>query len=119
MRKILIITFMALFAIPVFGQTIESVDVSKAINGKFSTTAGDCTIEGNVVNGKKEGTWIEYFNNNSYLPKKMVNYINGKRNGIYVEIDKTGSITKKAEYRNDMLDGQYSEWYRGGRLSKI
>ena len=106
MRKTLIIIAMAFFAMPMFAQTIESVDVSKAINGKFSTTASDCTIEGNVVNGKKEGTWVEYFNNNTYLPKKIVNYMNGKRNGIYIEIDKTGSITKKAEYKNDELDGQ-------------
>ena len=65
---------MALFSMPMFAQTIENVDVSKAPNGKFTTAASDYTIEGNVVNGKKEGTWIEYFNGNSYLPKKIVNY---------------------------------------------
>ena len=119
MRKTLIVIMMAFFAMPMFAQTIESVDVSKAPNGKFSTTTSDGIIEGTVVNGKKEGAWIEYFNNNTYLPKKIVYYLNGKRNGVYVEIDKTGSITKKAEYKNDELDGQYSEWYRGGRLSKM
>ena len=119
MRKTLIIIVMALFAMPVFAQTIESVDVSKAPNGKFTTAAGDCTIEGTVMNGKKEGTWVEYLNNNTYLPKKIVNYQNGKKNGVFIEIDKTGSITKKAEYKNDMLEGQCSEWFRGGRLSKM
>ena len=117
MRKTLIIIMMALFAMPMFAQTVESVDVSKAKNGLFTTTAGEYTIEGNVVNGKKEGTWMEYFNNNSYLPKKIVNYQNGKKNGLFIEIDKTGSITKKAEYKNDMLEGQCSEWFRGCRLS--
>ena len=96
MRKTLIIIAMAWFAVPMFAQTVESVDVSKAKNGLFTTTAGEYTIEGNVVNGKKEGTWMEYFNNNSYLPKKIVNYQNGKKNGLFIEIDKTGSITKKA-----------------------
>ena len=43
----------------------------------------------------------------------------GKRNGVFIEIDKTGSITKKAEYKNDVLEGQVSEWFRGGRLSKV
>lgn len=119
MRKTLIIIAMTLFAMPMLAQTIESVDVSKAPNGVFKTTAGDCTIEGNVVNGKKVGTWMEYFNSNTYLPKKIVNYENGKRNGVFVEIDKTGSITKKAEYKDDVLDGQVSEWFRGGRLSKL
>ena len=120
MRKTLIIIAMVLMAMPMFAQTIETVDVSKAPNGKFTTAAADYTIEGSVLNGQKIGTWIEYFTgNNSYLPKKIVSYVSGKRNGIYVEIDKTGSITKKAEYKNDLLDGQYSEWFRGGRLSKM
>lgn len=118
MRKTLIIIAMALFAMPVFAQTIESVDVSKAPDGKFTTLGGDCTIEGQVKNGKKEGTWIEYFSG-TYLPKKIVSYENDKRNGVFVEIDKTGSITKKAEFKDNVLDGQMSEWYRGGRLSSM
>ena len=119
MRKNLIVIILALFAAPLFAQTIETVDVSKAPNGPFKATAPDCTIEGTVVNGHKEGTWIEYFNSNSFLPKTIVNYQNGKRNGVFVEIDKTGSITKKAEDKNDKLDGQMSQWYRGGRLSEL
>jgi antitoxin component YwqK of YwqJK toxin-antitoxin module len=119
MRKILIIIVMALFAMPVFAQTAETVDVSKAPNGVFTAAVADYTIEGTVQNGQKVGTWFEYFNNGSYLPKKIVNYANGKKHGAFVEIDKTGSIAKKAEYKNDKLDGQYCEWYRGGRLSKM
>ena len=67
---------MALFAMPLFSQTIESVDVSKAPNGKFTTSAGDCTIEGMVMNGQKVGTWMEYFVSTPYLPKKIVSYEN-------------------------------------------
>lgn len=118
MRKNLIIIVMVLLAMPIFAQTIESVDVKNAPNGKFTTAANDFTIEGTVLNGQKEGTWIEYFSN-TYLPKKIVNFNQGKKNGVFVEIDKTGSITKKAEYKNDLLNGQASEWYRGGRLSKL
>ena len=107
---------MVMFATPVFSQTIESVDVKKAPNGKFKTSSAECTIEGTVLNGQKEGVWMEYFNSNTYLPKKIVTYQNGRRNGVSVESDKTGSITKKAEYKDDVLDGETSEWYRGGRL---
>jgi len=119
MRKTLIIIAMALFAMPMFAQTIEKVDVSKAPNGKFRTKFNGSVVEGTVMNGKKVGSWIEYFNNNEYLPKTIVNYEDGKMNGTYVEIDKTGSISKKSEYKNDVLDGETSEWYRGGRLSKL
>ena len=119
MRKTLIIIAMALFSMPLFAQTIETVDVTKAKDGMFTTSSYECTIQGMVQNGQKVGTWFEYFNSNTYLPKKIVNFVNGKMEGVYVEIDKTGSITKKAEYKNDELDGQVSEWYRGGRLSKL
>ena len=119
MRKNLIIMMLALFSTPIIAQTIESVDVSKASNGKFSTQTNEVVIEGTVMNGQKEGTWIEYFVSTPHLPKKIVNFEHGRKNGIYVEIDKTGSITKKAEYKNDVLDGQTSEWFRGGRLSNL
>lgn len=119
MRKTLIIIALVLFSMPFFAQSIESVDVTKAPNGKFTASAGDCTIEGTVQNGLKEGAWMEYYTSNTYLPKRIVNYEKGKKNGVSVEIDKTGSITKKSEYKNDVLDGQTSEWYRGGRLSKL
>ena len=120
MRKNLIITaFVMLFASMSFAQTIETVDVSKAPDGKFTVTASDCIIEGQVLKGQKVGTWIEYFTGDNYLPRKIVSFANGKKNGAYVEIDKTGSITKKADYKDDQLDGQCSQWYRGGRLSKM
>ena len=119
MRRNLIIMALVLLSTALFAQNIETLDVTKAKNGKFTTKVNNCTIEGQVVNGLKEGTWIEYFPNNSYLPKTIVNFDKGKRNGIYLELDKTGSITKKAEYQDDMLEGQVSEWYRGGRLSKM
>ena len=91
MRKNLIIIVLVLASMPLFSQSIESVDVKKAPNGKFTTSASDCSIEGYVVNGLKEGTWVEYYNSNMYLPKRIVTYEKGKKNGVSVEIDKTGS----------------------------
>ena len=119
MRKNLIIIMLVMFATTMFAQTIETVDVSKAPSGAYRTNTSDGTMEGTVVNGHKDGTWIEYFASPAYLPKRIINYKNGKRDGVYLELDKTGSITKKAEYKNDKLNGQCSEWFRGGRLSKL
>ena len=119
MRKNLIIIILAFIAMPMFAQSIESVDVSKAPNGKFTISVSDGLIEGNVVNGQKDGTWMEYFTSTPFLPKRLVTYEKGKRNGICLEIDKTGSVTKKSEFKDDKLNGQVSEWYRGGRLSKL
>ena len=78
MRKTLIIIIMAMFAMPMFAQTIETIDVKKAPNGPFKAVMGDYTIECTVLNGQKQGTWIEYYNSNTYLPKKIVHFVNGK-----------------------------------------
>ncbi len=118
MCKNLIIIVLAFMAMPVFSQDIETVDIKNAPDGKFSITLNDRIIEGNVRNGLREGTWMEY-NVGSYLPKQIVSYEKGKKNGVYVEIDKTGSIVKKAVYKDDRLDGQVCEWYRGGRLTNM
>ena len=44
MRKTLIIIVMALCAMPMFAQTVETVDVKKAPNGVFTTAVADYTI---------------------------------------------------------------------------
>lgn len=120
MRKnLIIIALWTLSSVMSFAQTIETISVSKAPNGRFSKVTNDGTIEGYVMNGKKEGTWIQYANATQYLPKKIVSYQNGKKNGVSIEIDKSGVIVEKAEYKNDVLDGQSSSWYHGGRLSKL
>ena len=120
MRKSLMFLAVAMmFSVAMSAQNAETVNVAGAPNGKFSAVGNDCTIQGQVLNGQKEGTWIEYFTGDSFLPKRVITYQNGKKNGVYIEIDKTGSITKQAEYKDDQLNGQVSSWFRGGRLSKM
>ena len=112
MRKTLIIIVMALYAMPMFAQTVETVDVKKAPNGVFTTAVADYTIEGTVLNGQKVGTWFEYFNNGSFLPKKTVNYVNGKMNGY-----RGGRLSKMNTYKNGVLEGRQILCYeKGGNL---
>lgn len=118
MRKLLTIILLTCLSAPTFAQDIETVEVKNAPNGKFTLALPDRVIEGMVANGLKEGTWVEY-SSGSFLPRHIVNYENGKKNGVFVEIDKTGSIVKKASYKNDVLDGQVCEWFRGGRLTSM
>ena len=106
-------------SVAAMAQNAETISVAGASNGKFTANGTDCRIEGQVLNGQKEGTWVEYFPGDKFLPKRIVTYANGKKNGLYLEIDNTGSVTKQAEYKNDILNGQVTCWYRGGRLSRM
>ena len=122
MKKLSLTLFLvAGMAFPMFAQTIESVDVSKAPDGAFKAETREYSIEGNVVKGQKDGVWYELYQNKDrmFLPKKMVSYQNGKRNGLYIEIDNTGGITQRAEYLNDQLHGSVYTWYKGGHLSEM
>lgn len=117
MKKLSMTLFLvAGMAVQMFAQTVESVDVSSASEGYFTTNTREYTIEGNVVKGQKDGVWYELYKDNSRkdIPKKIVTYAKGKREGLYMEIDNTGAITKKANYKNDELDGILYTWYKGG-----
>ncbi len=103
-------------------QTIESVNVATSPDGPFSLTKNNGSrpvIVGTVAEGKKDGQWIEYFEGDNFLPNRIVHYEKGKKNGLYIEIDKTGALVRKAEYKDNVLHGEECAWYRGGRLSKM
>lgn len=120
MRKNLMVLAAAMLLSAVtLAQNAETISVAGAPDGKFTAKGNDCKIEGQVVNGQKEGSWVEYFNGDKYLPKRVVTFVHGQKNGLYMEIDNVGSITKQAEYKDDQLNGQVCCWYRGGRLSKM
>ena len=117
MKKLSMTLFLvAGMAVQMYAQTIETADVSNAPDGYFTTDTREYTIEGNVVKGQKDGVWYELYKDNSRkdIPKKVVTYTKGKREGLYMEIDNTGAITKKANYKNDELDGYLYTWYKGG-----
>lgn len=119
MRRTLL--FAAAMMLSVFGmaQTAETIDVSKSPDGPFTINTAELEITGQVVNGKKEGTWMETFvKDDNFLPHRVIHFKNDKKNGLYIEIDKTGAITKKADYKDDQPNGVSCQWYRGGRLFK-
>jgi uncharacterized protein len=81
------------------------------------------------VNGKEEGTGMEYDKNGLILTittykKGFVNReekINrtdkfGKKQGIWKEFYTDGSIHKEMKYRDDLLDGYYKEFAKDGNL---
>ena len=117
MRKGLILIAVVLMAsFMASAQTVEDIDVSKEANGYFSKEINGHRIEGTVQNGVKVGTWYEIFADKNLI-NKVVQFEKGVKNGVYLEIDETGALVKKSEYKNDELNGATYSWFRGGRLS--
>lgn len=117
MRKNVIIAAAALlFSLVASAQNLETLDVSHEPEGPAKIEKGDYIFTGTVKNGLKQGTWYEIYASKQLIHKVVV-FEQGYRNGLYMEIDETGTLVKKAEYADDLLDGVSYTWYRGGRLS--
>lgn len=118
MRKTLLaLSIMMSFVMTASAQNIYNVKTSDKSDGKMQQNIGTINLVGEVLNGMKTGTWVENFPNTE-LPHFIIQYSEGKKNGLFIEFDKDGYITKKVDYKNDLIDGAYCEWGRNGRLLK-
>jgi len=73
-------------------------------------------------NGVLNGTQFLYYDGNGGL-REQTDYLNGKKNGVHIEYDdtytiNTGKINLKEGYINDLLDGEYTQYYQNGRLEE-
>jgi antitoxin component YwqK of YwqJK toxin-antitoxin module len=75
-------------------------------------------FRGTMVNGKKEGIWIEgYFKNNEYYYNK-INYIDNIKQGECIEYYDNGNIKEKCNYKNNKLEGECTEYWENGNIYK-
>ena len=76
---------------------------------------GKILEEGIVLNGKRNGQWINYHPNNSANRIKILShYIDGKKTGVHLEFNTRGQIETKANYLNDQFHGLVAK-YKFGR----
>lgn len=59
--------------------------------------------EGFLVNGKANGSWVEY---DVDQVTKISSYVNGILNGLVTELSKREQITRKTNYRNGLKHGR-------------
>lgn len=98
-------------------QNIATIDVSKNKDGQFTLSTKGSLITGTVLNGLKEGVWIESAQGTE-IPKVIIVFSKGKKNGINIEFDRNGTIQKKSEFVNDTLNGSTIN-YRNGRMASM
>ncbi|NTV84737.1 MAG: hypothetical protein HGA23_10625 [Bacteroidales bacterium] len=99
-----------------FLQTVDGqgIHVPEIKNGFFTEKIGNLTVEGNYLDGKKEGNWLTYYPS-GYL-NKVEEYHDGMKNGLVLEIDGKGGVTSETHYKNDMLDGVSKGYVRSGKF---
>ena len=116
MKKLFFTLAMMLFAMTAFSQQIYNIKVSDRQDGGFEQYYGMIKVTGIVLNGMKDGSWVEN-HPNSDMPHFIIQYKEGKRNGLYLELDKQGRLLKKIDYKNDLIDGLNCVWRTNGLLS--
>lgn len=78
---------------------------------RWTTVKGENrTSEGDIKNGVKHGSWIEYHPNG--LIKDVSHFVNGKRSGSRIQINDRGEVTARSSYMNDLLEGQKVKYNR-------
>lgn len=78
-------------------------------------------LEGNILNGVKNGRWTLHFENGIYFITG--NYFNGKKEGIWNDytVNKAYDTIwiSKANFKKDTIEGDYTEYFKNGKISKI
>ena len=68
---------------------------------------------GDVIDGKKDGSWHEWYENGTIKSKE--NYKNGKATGIWELWYDNDQIKLKASFKNGKANGARTEWYENGQ----
>lgn len=98
------------------GINLDGETTKTAYNGisgleRWVTTKDDKrTSEGDVKNGLKHGSWLEYHKNG--LVKDVTHYMNGERSGSRVLMNDRGEVTARESYMNGKLEGEKVKYNR-------
>ncbi len=98
-------------------------DMQKALR---ADAGGKIVEEGEILNGKKTGTWVVYHNGDNLIANTITNYVDGKRNGIWMRIGTNNRVEAYGYYADDVKDGKWvtynysrrekEEEYKNGQL---
>ena len=136
MYKILLISFIALFAVsaasaqsvltPALSDTLNSDDVEErnqvvylketdkpatAVIEKFYQS-GQIQSRRSVVNGKAEGVWIEWYE--SGIPRYLAEWKQGMGHGQWIYFHENGEIRERSHVEQDLWQGITEGWHPNG-----
>jgi len=95
--------------------TISGTNVVKAIK---KNAGGDLLEEGYLFGGKKNGTWMTFWEGeHSGRIKTLASYTDGILNGPYFEFTNRSQIEKEVNYSNNQYNGKFAQ-YKFGRVEK-
>jgi len=118
-KTLLTILFISLLSSPSWSETMDDlVERNDLYYEKFTNVpfTGKVTGEeqGSFKNGKREGAWVEYFENGQL--KSNGHYKNGKYEGAWVFYYESGQLYARGNYKNSKLKGAWVSYYENGQI---
>jgi antitoxin component YwqK of YwqJK toxin-antitoxin module len=83
----------------------------------YSETTEELVKEENYIKGKKNGLVLTYFPQHGIVAVEY-NYINDKKEGLWKEFFEDGKPKLLANYKDDLLQGEYTSWYANGKVNR-
>ena len=74
----------------------------------------DGKTTGSFKNGKRDGSWLDYWENGQLQSK--TNHKNGKLEGSWVSYHLNGQLRDKGQYKNGLKDGSWVSYFGNGQL---
>jgi len=90
----------------------EFEDTPGLIRTEIVDAAGRLSTIGYYRNGKKEGTWTEYTEDERV--HRITTYMDGKKEGLYMEFGTRNEINVRCYFHNDQRHGKYVEYAVAG-----
>jgi antitoxin component YwqK of YwqJK toxin-antitoxin module len=118
-KPILFLLFsLSLFCFTINGQNLK--DKQGKRTGKWIIfNSKDLKIEeGGFVNGRKEGQWVNYFEDGK-APKLKGSYSNNRPDGEFIRYYKNGEIKEKGSFSKSKLKGEYIRYHSNGKIEYI
>lgn len=96
-------------------EIVPGTNITKAIK---KDNAGDIIEMGYVSNGKRNGTWLTFYQaENAGKIKSIASYSDGILSGPYLELSNRGQVETEVYYENNMYNGRFAS-YKFGRMEK-
>ena len=113
--------FISLLSSPSWSETMDDlVERNDLYYEKFTNVpfTGKVTGEeqGSFKNGKREGAWVEYFENGQL--KSNGHYKNGKYEGAWVFYYESGQLYGKGNFKDERKEGKWFHYKPDGTVDK-
>ena len=96
----------------------EDKDTVITFSGSFAVTnlSSSKRSEGNLIDGKKEGVWKFWYDDERKHIKEISNWKEGSKEGKTEEFWKSGSLLRTSYYKSGKLDGVEYKYSSSGKI---